>query len=95
MKKHRIIIQIQPRSDNHPGMVEEWWYRHEDDTVTLCDPTGAPTRDRRGKVYQKQLAVGEDPHVIAGRLLKQRWSDHGGDKRSFNAPINYPNLGIV
>ena len=28
---------------------------------------GIPLHDRHGKAYEKKLAPGEDPHVIAGR----------------------------
>jgi hypothetical protein len=95
MKTHRVIVQVHRPRDDYPGMVEEWWYRYEDQTVMLCDHAGIPTRDRQGNVYEKKLAAGEDPHVIAGRLTKERWHDRGGDKRSFSAPIHYPDLGIV
>ena len=58
--------------------------------VTLVSHAGAPLRSRYGDTYKKKLT----PHVIAGRLTKQRWYYQGRDKRKFSAPIRYPNLGI-
>lgn len=42
--------------------------------MTLTSHAGVPLTDRRGKTYEKKLGPGQDPHVIAGRLTKQRWA---------------------
>ena len=92
---HRIIVQVHRPTEGYVGQVEEGQYTFEDGVVTLTSPTGVPEPNKLGGIYTKTLADGEDAHTIAGRLLKQRWHDRGGDRRSFSAPIHYPDLGIV
>jgi hypothetical protein len=63
--------------------------------LLLVNHDGAPLRDRRGKICEKKLTPQEDPHVIAGRLAKQRFHDRGGDKKKFSAPIHYSRNGSI
>ena len=91
MKINRVIVEIaRPDADGFPGQVEEGQYTYEDGVVTLVSHDGAPLADRKGKKYTKKVMPQESPHIIAGRLLKQRFRDRGGDKRQFSAPLNYP-----
>jgi hypothetical protein len=87
MKLHRVIAEVRRPRGDFPGQVEEGQYTFEDGVVTLVNNAGAPICDRYGKVYEKKLAPGEDPHVIAGRLTKEVWQARGGGKRKFSAPI--------
>ena len=91
MQIHRVIVEIyRPNDEGFPGQVEEGQYTCEDGVVTLVGHDGAALTDRRGKQYTKKLRPEENPHVIAGRLLKQRFHDRGGDKKQFNRPLVYP-----
>ena len=92
MKLHRIAVQIYAPKDDYVGQVEEGTYSVENGEVSLTNSAGVPFLDKRGKPYSKKLKDTESAHVIAGRLLKQRWQDRAGDKRKFSAPINYPKL---
>jgi hypothetical protein len=92
MTVRNVVVQVFRPTETFVGQVEEGKYTWEDGTVTLVNHDGVPLRDRRGKVYEKKLTPQEDPHVIAGRLTKQRFHDHGGDKQSFWRPLNYKPL---
>jgi hypothetical protein len=92
MKIHDVVVQTLPVTESFGGQVEEGKYTWEDGIVTLVEHDGTPLRDRRGKVYEKKLTPEENPRTIAGRLTKQRWRDHGGDKQSFSRPLNYKKL---
>ena len=95
MKIRRIIITVYPprEADGYVGQVEEGYYMREGNVVSLVSHAGAPVR-QNGKTYSKTLGPGEDPHQIAGRLLKQyRESKNKGSR--FNRPIIYPRSSIV
>jgi hypothetical protein len=89
MQIRKVVVQTLRPTDTFVGQVAEGWYTWEDGVVRLVNADGTPLRDRRGKVYEKKLTPEEDPHVIAGRLTKQHWRDHGGDKQSFSRPLTY------
>jgi hypothetical protein len=89
MQIRKVVVQTLPPSGDFQGQVAEGRYTWEDNTVTLVD---VPMTDRKGKPYTKKLTPQEDPHVIAGRLTKQRFHDYGGDKQSFSRPLNYKPL---
>jgi hypothetical protein len=95
MKIHRLTIQVFPPTETDVGQVEECNYTHEGGIVTLVTSAGVPLTDRKGKVYEKKLTPQEDPHQIAGRLTKQRFNDRGSDKKDFNRPLRYPDLGYI
>ena len=40
-----------------------------------------------------RLGPDDDPHVIAGRLTRERWLTDGAT--DFNRPLNYRPLGIA
>ena len=93
MKINRVIVEIaRPNDEGFPGQVEEGQYIYEEGAVTLVGHDGVPLTDRRGKQYTKKLGPEENPHVIAGRLTKQRFNDRGGDKKQFSRPLNYQKL---
>ena len=94
MKIHRVIVTIYPpREDGYPGQVEEGYYSREDNVVSLVSHAGVPVR-RNGKTYSKTLGSGEDPHQIAGRLLKELYQSRR-EKNRFNRPIIYPRSSLV
>ena len=93
-KISRVIVTIYPPREDYPGQVEEGHYTNDDGEVTLVSPAGLPLLDRKGKAFSRKLEQAEDPHQIAGRLLKQyRESKNKGSR--FNRPLNYPKLGIA
>jgi hypothetical protein len=92
MQIRKVVVQTLSPGGDFLGQVAEGRYTWEDGVVTLTDDAGAPIMDRKGKPYTKKLTPQEDPHVIAGRLTKQHWRDHGGDKQSFSRPLNYKPL---
>ena len=93
-KISRVIVTIYPpREDGYPGQVEEGYYLREGNVVSLVSHAGVPVR-RNGKTYSKTLGSGEDPHQIAGRLLKELYQSRR-EKNWFNRPINYPKLGLA
>jgi hypothetical protein len=85
----KVVVQTLPPGGDFLGQVAEGRYTWEDGVVTLTDDAGAPIMDRKGKPYTKKLTAAEDPHVIAGRLTKQHWRDHGGGKKDFWRPLTY------
>jgi hypothetical protein len=93
-KISRVIVTIYPpREDGYPGQVEEGYYLRKGNVVSLVSHAGVPVR-RDGKTYSKALGRGEDPHQIAGRLLKELYqSQH--KKNRFSGPIHYPRTSIV
>jgi hypothetical protein len=93
MQIRKVVVQTLSPSGDFRGQVAEGRYTWEDGVVTLVDYDGVPKTDRKGKPsYTKKLTAAEDPHVIAGRLAKQHWRDHGGDKQDFSRPLNYKPL---
>jgi hypothetical protein len=96
MKLHRVIVTIYPprEADGYPGEVEEGFYTFEGGSVELVTHARLPRRDRSGKTYAKTLTPGEDPHQIAGRLLKELYQSRR-EKNRFNWPIIYPRSSIV
>ena len=93
MKINRVIVEIaRPNDDGFTGQVEEGQYIYVDDVVTLVSHAGIPLRNRKGDKYEKKLNPGESPHIIGQRLLKQRFNDRGGGKRSFSRPLHYPKM---
>ena len=94
MKIHRVIVTIYPpREDGYPGQVEEGYYLREGNVVSLVSHEGVPVR-RDGKTYSKALGSGEDPHQIAGRLLRQFYQSRR-EKNRFNRQIIYPRSSLV
>ena len=91
-KLHRLAVQVHAPTADYVGMVEEGQYLLGDDTVTLVTHAGVPLRSRKGEKYEKKLAPGETPHMVASRLVRQRWRDRGGEKKSFSRPLTYPKL---
>lgn len=96
MKIFNVTVTVSPprEADDFPGQVEEGCYSRKGNVVTLVSPAGAPLLRADGKTYSKTLGAGEDPHRIAGRLLKERYFSRR-EKNPFSAPINYPKLYLV
>jgi hypothetical protein len=85
-----VIIQT---SDAHPdrgdpGGVEIGFYSVDGRDLTMTDESGKPM------ARPHRLGPDEDPHVIAGRLTRQRWLKTDG-ATDFNRPLNYRPLGIA
>ena len=93
-KLHRLAVQVHAPTDDYVGMVEEGQYIYQDNTVTLAGQQGIPLRTRKGEKYEKKVSPGESAHMVASRLVKQHWQDHGGDKKQFWRKLIYPNTGL-
>jgi hypothetical protein len=89
MQIRDVVVQTLGPTETFVGQVAEGRYTWENGIVTLVDHDGTQLRDRKAKVYQKKLSQGEDPHVVAGRLTKQRFHDYGGGKQDFWRPLTY------
>jgi hypothetical protein len=89
MQIRDVVVQTLGPTETFVGQVAVGRYTWENGIVTLVDHDGVPLRDRRGKVYEKKLTPQEDPHVVAGRLTKQRFYDQGGGKQDFWRPLTY------
>jgi hypothetical protein len=71
-----------------PGAVEVGYYIVNGRDLTMTDENGRPMAKPR------RLAADEDPHVIAGRLTRERWLKTDGGN-NFNRPLKYQPLGIA
>ena len=77
---HHVLIQTRlPRDNDDLGQTEEGWFIVQEDVdrkgrrVVLTDSDGVPPmRDRLQAGYQKTLAAGDDPKIIASMLLQQK-----------------------
>ena len=93
---HSINVHIAPRSSRIPeGQIAYGWYIVVDDVVTLTDPKGVAAVDADGRTYSEKLN-GEDPRIIASRLLKKLRLALKGDRPSGfgRSKLNYPKSGI-
>lgn len=77
-----------PVGEGDPGAVEPGYYSVEQGMLTLHDEQGRPVAGPR------RLNSSEDPHVIAGRLTRERWL-RTNDTKGFNRPLNYRSLGLA
>jgi hypothetical protein len=77
-----------PRPPDYHGGVEQGFYFVTDGMLTACTEAGRPI----AKPYK--LAANDDPHVIAGRLTRERWLKTGGGS-DFNRRIVMPRWGIA
>jgi hypothetical protein len=81
------ITTASPLGDS-PGAVEIGFYRIDNDMVVMCDEAGRSTG--------KRLAIGsgDNPALIAARLLRDRWLQRCRDG-DFNRKIVYPPSNAV
>jgi hypothetical protein len=90
MQITQVIIQVGEAHPDRgdPGAVEVGYYSVEGDMLTMCDENGRPVAKPR------RLQVDEDPHIVAGRLTRERWLKTN-DASNFNRRLNYGPLGIA
>jgi hypothetical protein len=85
---NHVIIQTSAAhlASGDPGRVEIGHYYVADGAVVMCSEDGRPTGQRQ------ELGPNEDPHKIAGRLLRATWLNSNSD---FNRPLRYQRLSIA
>jgi hypothetical protein len=71
-----------------PGACEIGYYVVNGRDLTMTDENGRPMAKPR------RLQVDEDPHIVAGRLTRERWLKTN-DASNFNRPLRYRPLGIA
>ena len=81
----KITLQVRAPRGKFEGEVVEGWYVVIDSAVVLTDAAGKPVNGD-----EHQLAPGQDAHLLACRLIRQR--RNSGAPRGFNRPLNYPPL---
>jgi hypothetical protein len=89
--KHVIIQTSYAHLDQgDPGGVEiGYYFVSSDGAVVMCDADGTPTKQQR-----QALKPNDDPHLIAGRMVRARWVYANGEG-NFNRRLNYRPLGIA
>jgi hypothetical protein len=80
---HKVTIQVRAPKGNFPGEVAEGWYCIVDNAVVMTDADGKPI-----DAEKHPLASGQDPRLLACRLLRRRRTG----PRGFNDKIEYPKL---
>ena len=79
----KIWIEVERATEMSPGAILEGDYDVVDDKVVVTDLHGRP-------IGKEELRPGDDPAVIARRILRR--ARHNSD---FHRPISYPPLSIV
>lgn len=82
-----VIIELERPDGDFPGRVEIGYYVTDGKMLTLVDQDGTPIDPER---FRQQLKPGDNPQVIAGRLLRRSL---GSAVRPFNRPIHYEKTG--
>jgi hypothetical protein len=80
-KPVRVQVAAPDEKSGHPGTIIEAEYAQVGIEVRV-------KYERR--VYAEAIKPGDDPVMVARRLLRAKWNTHGGD---FYAPIRYPTKG--
>lgn len=79
---HRLVIPVLPQSRSAPsGVAAEGFYFVQDGKVHMCDEHGTRTGDGQ------DLGHGDNPRVIAGRMIKRIWED--GQGSDFDRPLGH------
>ena len=86
VRKIRRTVRL-PRG-NFAGEIAEGWYCVVDNTVVMTDEDGRPIDSEKHR-----LGPGDDPHIVAHRLLRQR--RRGPGPIGWNDPIRYPRTGKI
>jgi hypothetical protein len=80
-----ICVQTrQCRDDDDPGEVVEGYFSVDGSTVTVTDKSG-------GYVGSSAMLEGENPRVVAKRLLREK----APEAESFNRRLSYQNAGLA
>jgi len=80
----KIVVQTEAATETSPGAIAEGYYDVIDDNVIVTDLSGRP-------IGKEKLPAGDDPTVIAKRILRRARLGRG----DFSAPIRYPPLSLV
>ena len=80
----KIVVQPEAATETSPGAIAEGYYDVIDDNVIVTDLSGRP-------IGKEKLPAGDDPTVIAKRILRRARLGRG----DFSAPIRYPPLSLV
>jgi hypothetical protein len=80
----RITVQTEAATETSPGAIAEGNWELADDKVVVSDLEGRP-------IGKEELKPGDDPTVIAKRILRRARLGRG----DFSAPIRYPPLSLV
>jgi hypothetical protein len=80
-----ICVQIrQCQDDDDPGEIAEGWFSIDGKVLTVTDANGR-------HVGSRAMLEGENPRVVAKRLLREKTPE----AESFNRPLSYPNAGLA
>jgi hypothetical protein len=79
----RITVQTEAATETSPGAIAEGNWELADDKVVVTDLEGRP-------IGSEKLKPGDDPVVVARRILRQ-----GRSRKDFYREIRYPARGIV
>jgi hypothetical protein len=80
-----ICVQIrQCQDDDDPGEIAEGWFSVDAGQVTVTDANGR-------HVGSRAMLEGENPRVVAKRLLREKTPE----AESFNRPLIYPGAGLA
>jgi len=83
---HKVRIQVRAPRGNFGGEIAEGWYVVFENSVIMTDADGKPIDSEKHR-----LAPGDDPHIVAHRLLRQRRTS----PRGFSDKIIYPRMGKI
>ena len=80
-----VCVQIrQCQDDDDPGEIVEGWFSIDGKVLTVTDANGR-------HVGSRAMLEGEDPRVVAKRLLREK----APASEDFNRPLSYPNAGLA
>ena len=82
----KIRRTVRPPRGNFGGEIVEAWYCVVDGCLVMTDADGKPVDSE-----EHHLGPGDDPHIVAHRLLRQR----RGGPRGFSDKIIYPRMGKI
>jgi hypothetical protein len=85
-----IFVTVRPPRDGDCGVVEQGYFRTEDDSIVLVDARGVPRLNKKGKRLEYKLKPGQNARTIAALLVRDHLSNHRDD---FHRKIIYPNVG--
>ena len=83
----KIRRTVRPPRGHFPGEIIEGHYCIVDNAVVMTDEDGKPTGEKH------RLDPGDDPHIVAYRLLRQR--RRGPGPRGWNDKLIYPRMGKI
>lgn len=67
-KVHRVVVQLSPPTDDHPGQITEGYYIVDDGVLVMVHADGKPVDD---ELFRHRLGTGDNARAIAKALTRK------------------------